>query len=376
MDCVSWLLTNANIVCRIEALEKKGKHSMTHPHSWDTEDEQDNYTLPSPDPLMVLSSTRRVLEVGKHAWINPTALEALSTQWIQSGLTASTASSAWYEQYHFNDGTARTVNWILLLDALNFCFWAEAGQERWSIAYNHTVLNGYWAEAASLTRAVEEGIPLWDAAYLSTITEDTIAHIFRGSLATTPAIPLFEQRVHNAREVGQVLLARYDGQFTNAIEQAAYNAVTLVQLLARDFSSFRDIAFYHSHAVHFLKRAQICVADLFHAFHATHWGALSNIDQLTCFADYKVPQVLRHYHVIEYAPTLAQRIDRQELLAAGCPEELEIRAATVWACELLRRSLARQGVILTAIAVDQQLWLAGQHLAALRPYHRTRTIYY
>ncbi len=349
---------------------------MTYLHSEDAENKAHmyTYTLLAPDPLEILSTTRNVLMASRHVWINPSAIEALSKQWIHAGITASTANSAWYEQYHFHDDTERTVNWILLLDALNFCFWAQQGQTRWTIEYQHELLNGYWAEAASLTRAIEEGIPLWDAGYLRTISEETVAHIFRGT--STTRIPLFEQRVQNAREVGQVLEEKYNGQFVHAIEQAHYNAIELVQLLANDFPSFRDVASYQSYEVRFLKRAQICVADLFHAFHATRWGALSNIDQLTCFADYKVPQVLRHYNVIEYTPALAQRIDQQELLEAGSAEEVEIRAVTVWACELLRRSLERHGVSLTAIAVDQQLWLAGQQSAAMQPYHRTRTMYY
>ncbi|GAC1615531.1 MAG: hypothetical protein NVS4B7_08080 [Ktedonobacteraceae bacterium] len=75
-------------------------------------------------------------------------------------------------------------------------------------------------------------------------------------------------------------------------------------------------------------------------------------------------------------PGLATRIDEQELLEAGSEEEVELRAATIWACELLRREMAKQGHILTAAEIDLQLWLMGQHSSEMRPYHRTRTIYY
>ncbi|GAC1357985.1 MAG: hypothetical protein NVS2B12_00100 [Ktedonobacteraceae bacterium] len=342
----------------------------THWH----DDDGQIYTLPDNDPLGILASTRRIVELGDSAWINIDQVDGLCRQWLQEDARGqSEAASLWDNKYHFYDGTERSVNWLLLLDALNFCFWGEKDQPRWTIDYHGKTLNGYWAEAAALKRAVEEdALPLWDANYLSTITEETVAQIFRGS----GTIPLFKQRVLHAREVGSVLLTRYGGQFINAIEQAGSNAVQLALLLVDDFPSFRDVAIYRSHQVNFFKRAQICVADLHGAFAGKAWGALSDLDQLTIFADYKLPQVLRHYNVLEYSPALALAVDHQEILEAGCEEEVEIRACTIWACELLRRSMLYYGRYLTAADIDQRLWLTGQHSEDMQPYHRTRTIYY
>lgn len=343
---------------------------------WDEFEEEDVFQLPATDSAGILSSTRAVVEDGELVWINQDAIERLGLTWAhQEQDNASLYGPVWYDQYHFQDGTERTVNWLLLLDALNFCFWAEKDQPRWQIEYRGETLNGYWAEAASLTRAVEEGMPLWDAAYLRTISSDDMAHIFRG-IPSSPPIPLFEQRLINAREVGQVLSERYDGQFSNAIAQAGHNAVALTLLLASNFSSFNDIATYRNHEVCFYKRAQICVADIHGAFGGKQWGDLRNMDQLTAFADYKLPQVLRHLGVLEYAPELATCVDHQELIAQGSEEEIEIRAATIWACELLRRAMAKHDRIVTAAAIDQRLWLLGQESTAMRPYHRTRTQYY
>ena len=326
--------------------------------SWPGEEEE-LYPLPDHDPLGVLSSTRKVIQLSKHVWINPEHVEQLSKQWLQENAgNTSTYPPAWNTHYHFHDGTERTVNWLLVLDALNFCFWPIKGEPRWSIEYCGETLNGYWAEAAALKRAVEEGIPLWDANTLHTMSSETMAHIFRGR----GTIPFLEQRVSHTREVGRVLLERYEDQFVHAIEQAEGSAIKLVNLLVHDFPSFRDITTYHSHPVKFLKRAQICVADLYNAFAGQQWGAFADLEQLTIFADYKLPQVLRYYHVLEYASTLAQRIDNQELLPAESEEEVEIRAATIWACELLRRTIQQHGHTMTAIEIDLRLWLMGQQL--------------
>lgn len=345
---------------------------------WDDleDDSVSLYTLPERDELGILTSTRPVVEVGEQVWINSEQIEQLSRQWIHSLSEAAVHNEQmWENKYHFFDGTERTVNWLLVLDALNFCFWADKDTPRWQIEYEGETLNGYWAEAASLTRAVNEGIPLWDAEYLTTISEETMAHIFQPVPDALP-IPLFELRVAHAREVGRVLLDRYEGQFARAIEQVEGDAVQLVLLLAQQFPSFHDVATYRGHDVRFFKRAQICVADIHGAFRGKAWGTFAKMDALTSFADYKLPQVLRHYGILEYAPMLAGRVDAQEQLLMGSEEEIEIRASTVWACELLRQEMLKQSHPMSAMEIDQRLWFLAQDSQEMRPYHRTRTPFY
>jgi len=343
--------------------------------------ERSSFSIGQRDPLGVLSSTREVILRARFVQIDTTQIERLaraltSPQNGETGQAVFTAP-AWPAQYHFFDGSERTVNWLLLLDALNFCFWAEKGQPRWQIAYRGEMLNGYWAEAAALRRAVEEGKPLWDARYLSNIDRLELAAIFRGPSPDGPSIPLFEERLRCAREVGLVLLERFEGQFSRLVEQAKQSGVALALALAEHFSSFRDVATYDGREVRFFKRAQICVADLSGAFGGKSWGAFTDMHELTVFADYKLPQVLRHHGVLIYAPDLAERIDRLELLASGSMEEVEIRAATIWACELLRRAIVRvSGQAVTAAEIDQLLWHLGQDAAEMRPYHRVRTLFY
>ncbi|MDQ6662616.1 MAG: queuosine salvage family protein [Chloroflexota bacterium] len=338
-------------------------------------DDEDLYSLQENDLLGVLSSTRKVVEEGKYVWINLDRVGMLSAQWIQQEEEQRTPAQLWYDHYHFQDGSERTLHWLLVLDAMNFCFWSEKDQLRWQIEYKGEILNGYWAEAAALTRAVEEGFPLWDATFLSTLSSDTLAYIFRTIPGASP-IPLFEQRLANAREVGRVLLEQFDGHFANALDRVEGDAIQLTLLLAEQFSSFNDIASYRNSEVRFFKRAQLCVSDIHGAFSGEGRGAFRNFDQLTAFADYKLPQVLRHFGVLEYHPVLAKRIDNQELIKQEEEAEIELRAATIWACELLKREMARQGYTTTAADIDQRLWLMGQQSAEMQPYHRTYTMYY
>src|ERR1051326_3224865 len=119
------------------------------------DDDEELYPLARPDRVGVLSSTKPVVELGEHVWINKDQIELLSDLWIQDAVgapeVADTQADVWDRRYHFHDGSERTVNWILVLDALNFCFWAEKDQQgygqgeprRWTIDYQGETLNGY-----------------------------------------------------------------------------------------------------------------------------------------------------------------------------------------------------------------------------------------
>ncbi len=328
---------------------------------------------PEDDRLGVLGGTAPVVREGTLVTLDGAAIEVLATRWAGAPWPDATAE---FGQLHFADGTWRAANWMLLADALNFCFWALPGEPRWRVEWQGQTYDGYYALAAALTRAVEEQRPLWDAGYLANLSDDELGAILR-PISGSPPIPLFEERLANAREVGRVLLDRYDGRFTNAIEIVGRDAVELALLLARDFSSFADVAEWGDKSVPFLKRAQICVSDLDVALDGKDWGALANLDQLTAFADYKLPQLLRAEGVLVYAPELAELVDSYTLLPSGSDAEVEIRAATVWGVELLRRALAAHSIQQRASAIDYRLWAESQHIGSdVAPYHRTRTIYY
>jgi hypothetical protein len=155
----------------------------------------------------------------------------------------------------------------------------------------------------------------------------------------------------------------------------------LVRLVVGGLSSFRDEAIYQGRRVGFYKRAQILAADLHGAAgsrepRSRSWGDLARLYELTAFADYKLPQILRHQGILRYSSPLAEMVDRQVLLPAGSSEEVEIRASTVWAVELLRQEIQAQGLDLPSYRIDWLLWSASQESGQMRPYHRTRTIYY
>ena len=319
-----------------------------------------------PDPLDVLKSTVHVVEHARHVKIHHDAIKRAADALAEKRVEP----PAWNYQLHYYDGTERSVNYLFLLDALNFCFW---GKPRWKVEYQGKRLDGYWALAASLKRAAEENPRALDASFWARISPSELDHILRGS----GKIPLITERWRNVRELGTALKNQWHGQAAHLVECAQRDAPQLVRMVAENFSSFNDIAVYDNREVRFFKRAQIVVTDLWGAFGGKAWGEFANIDQLTAFADYKLPQVLRAWGILRYAPSLARKVDAQVELTAGSADEIEIRAATLWAVEFLRAELGARGRKLWSIQVDWILWDASQaRFEGMKPYHRVRTIFY
>ena len=184
-------------------------------------------------------------------------------------------------------------------------------------------------------------------------------------------------RWRNVRELGRVLSERFGGSAASLIESADHDAARLARCVADNFSSFQDATIYDSLVVSFLKRAQILVADISGSFGGQGWGEFKNLRDLTAFADYKLPQILRAWGILRYDNGLARRVNAGEQLPKDSPEEIEIRAATLWAVEFLRLALTEHGRELTSTEIDWFLWNSSHQLSkGMKPYHRVRTIYY
>lgn len=328
-----------------------------------------------PDPLDVLKTTAFVVQHAHYVKIHQDSIKRAADELVQKRVEP----PAWNYEYHFFDGTARTVHYLFLLDALNFCFW---GYPRWTVEYKGRKLDGYWALAASLKRAAEENPRMLDAGFMARITPQELENI----LGNNGKFPLFTERWRNVRELGTVLRDHWDGDAVYLVEDARGDAAWVTQMIVENFPSFNDIAIYEAHEVRFYKRAQILVADLWGAFGGKQWGEFRNIDVLTAFADYKLPQILRTWGILKYTPSLARKVDSHLDFAAGSAEEIEIRAATLWAIEFLREALAARGRQFMSIQVDWVLWEASQENLAkvwkpsrgsiIKPHHRVRTIFY
>lgn len=62
----------------------------------------------------------------------------------------------WKEhELHPNEMSKETVDWIVVLDTLNFSFWTDEDVEPWTVRFEGKNYTGYWALCASINRALK-----------------------------------------------------------------------------------------------------------------------------------------------------------------------------------------------------------------------------
>lgn len=66
-------------------------------------------------------------------------------------------------------------------------------------------------------------------------------------------------------------------------------------------------------------------------------------EELTMFADYRVPQILRHLGIFEYSDELAKLIDTETELGFSSRYEVELRACTIMAVDMIMAEIKASG---------------------------------
>jgi len=247
---------------------------------------------------------------------------------------------------HYLEGSREDVaRYILALGAVNF------GSGWFPTLRKRPGCSGYFTVAWGLADRWH-GYGPWTSEELCALDAETMADTL-GQARDHELMHLYARAL---RELGTFLAGRCALEVVGA---AGGSAERLAQQVADGMPSFVDPGFY--------KRAQILASDLALAGVAE----FHDLDRLTIFADNLVPHVLRVDGVLRYEPSLADRIDRGELLAPG-RDEREIRACALHACEGIATRLGVAPRVL-----DDWLWNHGQEARYKAvPRHRTRTTAY
>jgi hypothetical protein len=257
-----------------------------------------------------------------------------------------------------DDAETRSA-FVLTLDAINF------GSGWFPHLRKRAGMSGYRTIESALVEHFDREGPL-DSEALALMTPVRCAGILDQPLADPEIADLIGLYARAWRDLGELI----DGAFAPFVGGCRGSGAELVRRLLR-MPLYRDVAEHQGRHVPLLKRAQITVADL-HLALPEATGHFGDLDELTLFADNLVPHVLRLDGVLRFDRELEARIDREELIPSGSPEEVEIRAVAVHAVEVMS---AHSG--LPAWRLDNWLWARGaQQKYKARPRHRTRCSYY
>lgn len=284
------------------------------------------------------------------------------------------------------DGEPSSVEWLFVADVLNFSFWQLEEDQHYTVELKGVKYTGYMALCAALTKALESGIPITTSTFYANITADDIPKIFASS---TQPIPLPEDRLKNLQEAGKVLNEKFGGSFCNCVKEANQSAQQLLKLIVDNFPCFRDEAVIGGKTVSLYKRAQILVADIWGLFKGEGLGKFDDIDTITMFADYRVPQTLVRFGALKYTERLYELLNKNHMFKNGDREEVEIRGCSIHAVELIREEIAKTqqqssildsaNLRLNSSMIDFFLWEYRRRFAkdlARIPYHKCRCIFY
>lgn len=316
---------------------------------------------------------RTVSQRATFVCIDPSRVPAYARSLPLDALSAPSLDPA-----HHHVGTPEdTLTFVLILDAVNF------GSGYFPHLVKRPGLSGYLTVATSLkewfeARHAKPAPATHVADELAEITADDCAGILAQPVqpATEPIGELMSLFALALNGLGMYVCEHFAGRFSDLVEAADHSAEKLVALLER-MPFYRDVHRYGDIEVPFYKRAQITAADLSVALRDHPWGRFDDVKELTIFADNLVPHVLRMDGLLQYDPELVARIERDELIPSGSPEEIEIRACGLTAVEMLVEQFRTQGTDLCARDLDYYLWNRGQQPRyKSKPRHRTRCVYY
>ena len=308
--------------------------------------------IPTPPPISLWPRTKTGVMDVAHDWydeqrvlVNEAAIARVNLPPIAPG--ADTTMSAGTMGMEWTDNVALS----LALNSINYQFWDTDDQG----AFTRYERNGV-VGALGMRQAFEEAwnnpqSPIRQALLGQPLTTRDVRAVFGD-------IPAAESRVAVLNEVLSPALRVVARDILRQIETTGAITTELAAQLAD--------AFPIAYGDPVLKKAQLAISEV--------WVKMQEAGQnvscdLTAFADYQIPNILRALGVLDYAPDLAATIDSQKLIPYDSHDERAIRGASLLAVDLLA---ARAGV--PVAAVDHYLWTRRKE--AQTPFHLTKTTAY
>jgi len=256
------------------------------------------------------------------------------------------------------------LNLIFSFSCINFAFWGFSVHNR---------ISRRSETAMQIMKKIFLGRrEKYTGAFLQDLTLSELWRAFNKRLGAF----LMGERWNNLREAGVILSLKFGNSYLNVLKEAKFDAEKILTLTSKYFPSFDDRTLYKGKEIQFHKRAQSLISMIANIY--KNFYRLTNLASLTGFADYRIPQLLRHLGILKYAKDLGEKIDNYELITAESEQEIEIRAFTIWAIELIKNEINKlYNMNFLSWEIDNYLWnLSRKKLNEMLPHHRTLTIYY
>jgi hypothetical protein len=274
-------------------------------------------------------------------------------------------------------GGDEAIDFVMVADSIDTAFTDFTRHEKFQVDYAGQHWSDSDAEFACIKRAVDNGVPFLDGAYLAKMTREDLNKVFEGNIE----MPMLDEKLQVLHQVGAVLAEKYDGRFHNFVKSCSPklydNGNGLIDRLVKEFPRFNDVSTLDGHEIKFYKLAQLGVWMLYATLHEQGKFRLDDPQKMTAFADYIVPLALRLHGITSYSEKLEKAINSHELIPRDSRWEIEIRAHCIYATAVLteeinKRRPANLQVIIPQI--DARFWTHFH--TTTWPHHLTQTIMY
>jgi hypothetical protein len=255
-------------------------------------------------------------------------------------------------QFIDSDDINQMIQFFFIGNAINFRFWYTGCKERYTY--------GNYDGSAAMWAFLKNNLRLINPEYISTLEVETEPEVMK--------MPMAFERVMALRETGKELLKNFEGSALKLCEYCNWNAPTIVKMITEYFPTWKD----EQRNIKFNKRAQLFVCMLHGRLGSD--SKLTDINKLTCLADYQLPRVLKYLGILKYSNRLEQIIESQTLIAAGSDDEFSIRYSTIQAVDLICRELNRHKIDVNPAQLDYTLWNLAKNVP--NSHHLTVTMAY
>ena len=269
--------------------------------------------------------------------------------------------SYWLESNPFGIldlGYRNLINFLLVYHTIgDYCFW---GEPKWEIETENGKLDGSYAIMYLLIERFKNKKDF-------NMSYEEFKDLLKGNVE----IPLLKERYDCLVKMNEYLdsIAK---DFYDEIKEYR-DDVSLLNFIINNFDYFNDECDYKNERIYFYKRAQLITSDILHVRKLIE-GIDVDYSHLMGCADYKIPQVMRCLGMLDFNNELADVVDNYQEISYGSDMEIEIRANNLVVINYIYEKMNGK---VSRMDINDYIWLLGQDKSKMiKPYHRTRTIYY
>lgn len=261
--------------------------------------------------------------------------------------------------------TKDIINFLLIYVSLEFSFW---GNPKWTIDADGKELDG----SIALLHCIFNLFNNHDSVDVYKRLEDMTLDEFKEILKGNVDIPLLEERYEIITNIAKTVNKKMNGNFYDYIKEMKTDS-EIFDVILSSFNSFEDTRTYNDKTIYFYKLAQLLTSDILHVIEIKEKIEVDYSHLVGC-ADYKIPQVMQGFGILEYDSELSNLLESKTEIEENSEYEVEIRASMIVVIDYIYNKINKA---IDRIDINDFIWSKGQDKTKkYKPYHLTRTTSY